>query len=178
MKQMQLKTMIKDVETNDIEFYGNQIVDMEETMYHALYDISTMELNEIDYAKARIKTAESMQDKLRKRNLMPIRENALEEIRDAIGIRIVCNTIDDIYEIRDGIREKFEIVKEKDYVKFPRSGYKSYHMIVKYEGFFIEIQIRTFIMDMKANLTHKMIYKQEFANQPFVEKQYIISTEN
>ncbi len=48
-------------------------------------------------------------------------ESALKEIRDAIGIRIVCGFIEDIYQTIEVLRqlEGCEIVLEKDLSELP-----------------------------------------------------------
>ena len=63
-------------------------------------------------------------------------ESALKENRDSVGIRVVCNFIDDIYTCIDLIKEwdDVEIVKQKDYITNAKpNGYRSYHMILDVE---------------------------------------------
>ena len=48
---------------------------------------------------ARIKTNESMIEKCQRKQLPLTAQSALKEIRDAIGIRIVCGFVDDIYKM-------------------------------------------------------------------------------
>ena len=125
---------------------------------------------------ARIKTPESMAEKCQRKGLETTPQSALKEIRDAIGIRIVCGFIDDIYQTIDKIRamEGCRIVLEKDYVQTAKpNGYRSYHLIVEVEtpfedclgnlpgAYFVEIQLRTIAMDSWASLEHQMKYKQD-----------------
>ena len=67
----------------------------------------------------RIKSEESMRDKCRRKNLPETPSSALYDIHDAIGIRIVCCFLNDIYENIDFIRSLpgCTIVKGKDYIK-------------------------------------------------------------
>lgn len=85
----------------------------------------------------RIKSEESMRDKCRRKNLPETPSSALYDIHDAIGIRIVCCFLNDIYENIDFIRSLpgCTIVKGKDYIKNAKpNGYRSYHLIARLEA--------------------------------------------
>lgn len=126
--------------------------------------------NVITNITSRIKTKESIINKMKKKKLEITYENMIEYISDIAGVRIICNYKDDIYKIRNIIRrqEQIKIVKEKDYIKkAKKSGYSAYHMIievpikVKEEIIYIktEIQIKTALMDFWATTEHKVKYK-------------------
>ena len=117
-----------------------------------------------------------MEEKCQRKNLPRAPESALKEIRDAIGIRIVCGFIEDIYQTIEVFRqlEGCEIVLEKDYIRAAKpNGYRSYHLILDVETpyedcrgqspgrYFVEIQLRTIAMDSWASLEHQMKYKHE-----------------
>lgn len=125
---------------------------------------------------ARVKTPESMVEKCQRKSLPVTTESALKEIRDSIGLRIVCGFVDDIYTLAELIRQfdDCKVVVEKDYIKNAKpNGYRSYHMIVEVEtpypdclgneqgSYFIEIQLRTIAMDSWASLEHQMKYKHD-----------------
>lgn len=129
-----------------------------------------------EHFNARIKQAASMEEKCQRKNLPRVPESALKEIRDAIGIRIVCGFIEDIYQTIEVIRqlEGCEIVLEKDYIRAAKpNGYRSYHLILEVETpyedchgqnpgrYFVEIQLRTIAMDSWASIEHQMKYKHE-----------------
>lgn len=129
-----------------------------------------------EHFNARVKQAASMEEKCQRKNLPRVPESALKEIRDAIGIRIVCGFIEDIYQTIEVIRqlEDCEIVLEKDYIRAAKpNGYRSYHLILEVETpyedchgqnpgrYFVEIQLRTIAMDSWASLEHQMKYKHE-----------------
>ena len=129
-----------------------------------------------EHFNARIKQAASMEEKCQRKNLPRVPESALKEIRDAIGIRIVCGFIEDIYQTIEVLRqlERCEIVLEKDYIRAAKpNGYRSYHLILEVETpyedchgqnpgrYFVEIQLRTIAMDSWASLEHQMKYKHE-----------------
>ena len=54
-----------------------------------------------EHFNARVKDEASMLEKCNRKNLPLTPESALKKIRDAIGIRIVCGFIDDIYQTID-----------------------------------------------------------------------------
>lgn len=125
---------------------------------------------------SRVKTPESMVEKCQRKGFEVSTESALRQIRDSIGLRIVCGFVDDIYRLVDVIHsfEDCRIVVEKDYIKNAKpNGYRSYHMIVEVEtsypdclgneqgSYFIEIQLRTIAMDSWASLEHQMKYKHD-----------------
>ncbi len=137
-----------------------------------------------EHISARIKTDESMRQKCKNRNLPETAYSALVELKDAIGVRIVCSFIDDIYEIIERIRqfENCRIIEEKDYIRHTKpNGYRSYHLILEMMGefadvcgnrpgrFYVEVQLRTIVMDSWAALEHKMKYKKDIKNQEMIE---------
>ena len=153
--------------------YGNHRSEMEKVMNIILGSID--ELREdmikefgsdpVEHCLSRIKDEESMREKCRRQNLPETTESALVQIHDAIGIRVVCAFISDVYSVRDHLRkiEKVEVIEEKDYIKQAKpNGYRSLHMILKYDNkYFVEIQIRTISMDTWAALEHHMRYKKK-----------------
>ena len=125
---------------------------------------------------SRVKTPESMVEKCQRKGFEISTESALRQIRDSIGLRIVCGFVDDIYRLVDVIHsfEDCRIVGEKDYTKNAKpNGYRSYQPIVEVEtpypdclgneqgSYFIEIQLRTIAMDSWASLEHQMKYKHD-----------------
>ncbi len=133
----------------------------------------------IEYIKSRIKSEESMKEKLKRKGLEVNLENALTKIYDAAGIRIICTFADDVYDIVEMIKkyDDIEIVKEKDYIKNPKeNGYRSYHLVIKVplniageiHKVYLEIQIRTIAMDFWSSLEHQMKYKKNIENPEMI----------
>lgn len=125
--------------------------------------------NPINHIKTRIKTAESILGKLKKKNLEISYENIFK-LDDIVGARIVCDFVDNIYEIVSKLKNNsnINIIGEKDYIVNPKeSGYRGYHIIVKVpisiagvsKDINAEIQIRTTAMDFWASSEHKLNYK-------------------
>lgn len=128
---------------------------------------------------ARVKSQESMMDKCQRKSLPLHPHSALREIKDSIGIRIICGFVEDIFFLVDFIKkiEGISVYNEKDFVSKPKpNGYRSYHLILEVETpfpdclghqqgkYFIEVQLRTIAMDSWASLEHQMKYKHDIKN--------------
>lgn len=140
--------------------------------FASLYDHTP--IHHIEY---RIKTVDSIVDKLKRRGHEVTIDNIFAHIQDVAGIRVICNYLDDIYYLRSLLtrNESFKVIREVDYIKEPKdSGYRSLHLIVEVpivisEGTLhlpVEIQLRTIAMDMWASLEHELRYK---SNRDFNE---------
>lgn len=124
----------------------------------------------INNINCRIKTPESIINKMKKKSYNLNYKELIGNINDIAGIRIVCPFKTDIFKIKDIIEKDslIEILEIKDYVHTPKkSGYSGLHIIgqtpvnigdtiaqVK-----IEIQIRTMAMDFWSTVEHKIKYK-------------------
>lgn len=122
----------------------------------------------IEFVTGRVKELSSILEKANKFDI-PI-ERIGYELEDIAGIRIMCQFVDDIYRVVDVIRKRkdMQIMYEKDYVhNVKASGYRSYHVIVKYpvnmaDGvveILAEFQIRTLAMNFWATIEHSLNYK-------------------
>ncbi len=125
------------------------------------------------YCKSRIKSPESMMNKLAKKDLPTDAATALEYTHDAVGVRIVCSFMDDVYEIAKWLdtRTEFEIIERKDYIAYPKpNGYRSLHLILQEpQGLTAEIQIRTIAIDFWAALEHQMKYKRHIEHEKTIQ---------
>lgn len=130
----------------------------------------TNNYNPIEHIKSRVKSLDSIIDKLKRNGYEPTYQNMLEHINDIVGIRIVCSFKSDVYDLVNLIKKSsnLEIFKEQDYIKNPKeTGYSSYHMNLYLpiylstgvERIKAEIQIRTMAMDFWASVDHKLCYK-------------------
>ena len=134
----------------------------------------------------RVKRPESMIEKCQRKEFPVTPESAMKKIRDSVGIRVVCNFIDDIYTCIDLIQDwdDVAIVKQKDYITNAKpNGYRSYHMILDVERpekdiegntpghYYVEVQLRTIAMDTWASLEHEMKYKHKIKNPEMIGKE-------
>lgn len=143
------------------------------------YKVVKGDRDPIEYIVTRVKSEDSMKEKLRRKKLDVTLENALTKIYDAAGVRIICAYIDDVYIVAEMLKKykDLKVVKEKDYIKHPKSnGYRSYHIVFELpldlageiKPIFVEIQIRTIAMDFWSNLEHEMRYKKNIKNQQLI----------
>lgn len=132
------------------------------------------EHNPIETIKTRLKSVESIMEKLQRKNL-PLEVGVVEEyIYDVAGIRIICPFINDIYCLADCLLQQDDVrlIEKKDYIKNPKpNGYRSLHLIVETPIFLqdekkmmkVEVQLRTIAMDFWASLEHRMRYKKNLS---------------
>lgn len=126
--------------------------------------------NSIETVKSRIKTPQSIIEKLEKKGLPISFTSMMENLNDIAGIRVICSYISDIYNIKNMLLKHPDItlIEEKDYIKDPKeSGYRSLHLVVEIPVYLsesthnvkVEIQLRTIAMDFWATLEHELRYK-------------------
>ncbi|MFC4103318.1 GTP pyrophosphokinase [Paenibacillus xanthanilyticus] len=126
--------------------------------------------NPIEHTKSRLKSPESIMNKLFRKKLNISLDSIRANIRDIAGLRITCSFISDIYRVRDMLAGQSDLVvlETKDYIREPKpNGYQSLHMLIEVPVFMsdrvervcIEVQIRTIAMDFWASLEHKIFYK-------------------
>ena len=132
------------------------------------------------YCKSRIKRPESMMRKLERLGSPTDGAAALAKTHDAVGIRIVCSFLDDVYKIAGwlGTRSEFEIVETKDYIAYPKpNGYRSLHLVVSFppsssaRKLMAEIQLRTIAIDFWAALEHQMKYKKNIEHEKTIRSE-------
>ena len=141
----------------------------------------------IEYIRSRIKSPESIAEKLHKLNYDITAENARKHLRDIAGVRIICLFAKDIYFLVELLKAlpDIRVVDTKDFISNPKpSGYRSYHLIVEIPVFYsgkteditVEIQIRTEAMNFWASLEHKARYKfKEHIPQHLSDELVVIS---
>lgn len=126
------------------------------------------EYSPIEFITGRVKEISSIIEKANKFNI-PL-DRIEYEMEDIAGIRVMCQFVDDIERVVELMRQRkdMQIVYEKDYItNVKASGYRSYHVIIKYpvnmaEGekeILAEFQIRTLAMNFWATIEHSLNYK-------------------
>ena len=138
--------------------------------------------NPIHHIEDRLKSPQSIMDKLQRKGMTFNSANARTTLNDIAGVRVICNYIEDIYSVAEFLTRQDDVtlIKTKDYIKNPKpNGYRSYHMIVEIPVFFsnekqfirVEVQIRTMAMDFWASLEHQVKYKKNINDSEKIEKQ-------
>ncbi|SHJ46021.1 putative GTP pyrophosphokinase [Clostridium amylolyticum] len=126
------------------------------------------EYSPIEFITGRVKEVSSILEKANKFGI-PI-DRLQYEMEDIAGIRVMCQFVDDIEKVVEILRKRtdMQIMYEKDYIaNVKESGYRSYHMIIKYpvnmaedtKEILAEFQIRTLAMNFWATIEHSLNYK-------------------
>ena len=127
--------------------------------------------NPIETVKSRLKSPESIMEKMERKNL-PFTVEAIEQnINDIAGVRVICSFPSDLYELAEAFlrQDDITLIQKKDYIKNPKkNGYKSLHLIVKVPIYsaegeqkeLVEIQLRTIAMDYWSVLEYELYYKK------------------
>ena len=118
----------------------------------------------------RLKTPDSISEKLQSRGLPISRQSAGSALRDVSGLRVVLEKTQQVYRFARQLAASpaVELSQVKDYIRAPKpSGYRSLHLIMRVpvclhkEQFLIpvEVQLRTAGMDKWASAEHDLVYK-------------------
>lgn len=176
---------VPEVTSAEREFYGENLILLEGAISEFLscmdmirrYEVQLGNRDPVASSQTRIKSAESMRQKLQRLAFPITAESAMKNVFDAAGVRLVCPFIQDIDRTAELIRAipGVQIQTEKDYIRSPKpNGYRSYHMILtmplRFLGnspktVWLEVQLRTIAMDCWANIEHQLKYKQNIPDQ-------------
>ena len=145
-----------------------------ETKFRVLSENFSLEddRNPIETIKTRLKSPESIRNKLESRGLALTFENIEKELNDVAGVRVICGFPGDIYRLAEAFlsQDDVTLIARKDYIIDPkRNGYRSLHLIVTVPIYLhdekklmrVEVQFRTIAMDWWASLEHQIRYKKE-----------------
>lgn len=138
--------------------------------------------NPIETIKTRLKSPESILEKLHRKN-HPVTVDSIEQnLNDIAGVRVICAFPSDIYQLEEAFlkQDDIRLVERKDYIANPKSnGYRSLHLIVEIPIFLhdhkrlmrVEVQFRTISMDWWASLEHKIRYKKGLQESDHVDQE-------
>lgn len=145
-----------------------------ETKFRVLNEELSLEgeANPIDAIESRLKTPESILEKVDRKGIDFSVEAIEEHIDDIAGIRVICSFESDVYLIAEALLRQTDVqlIERIDYIANPKpSGYRSLHLVIAIPIFLydekkimkVEVQLRTMAMDMWASLEHKLAYKKE-----------------
>ncbi len=128
--------------------------------------------NPIETIKTRIKSFDSIMDKL-SRNSYPLTVESIENnLNDVAGVRVICSFQSDVYQLAEAFlsQDGVQLLVRKDYISNPKpSGYRSLHLVVAVPIFLhdhkklmkVEVQFRTLAMDWWASVEHTIRYKKD-----------------
>ena len=130
------------------------------------------EYNPIEHVSSRVKSVDSLVEKLERRGVSTEFDEIRREIHDIAGVRVTCAFIRDVYRLFDLLTQQDDItvLEVEDYIESPKpNGYQSLHTILSVPVYLstgrvdvpVEVQFRTIAMDFWATLEHKIYYKYE-----------------
>ncbi|MBR4866566.1 MAG: GTP pyrophosphokinase family protein, partial [Clostridia bacterium] len=140
-----------------------EILDEEFRVYH--------DHNPIHHIESRLKSPQSIIQKLIRRGAPVNIESMRSELYDVAGVRVIVQYLDDVERVASQLlgQDDVKLIVRRDYVSTPKeSGYRSLHLVVEVPVFLstgkrkvpVEIQIRSIAMDFWASLEHRLKYKQ------------------
>lgn len=145
-----------------------------ETKFRVLNEELSLEgeANPIDAIESRLKSPESIIEKVDRKGIDFSVEAIEEHIDDIAGIRVICSFESNVYLIAEALLRQTDVqfIERIDYIANPKpSGYRSLHLVIAIPIFLydekkimkVEVQLRTMAMDMWASLEHKLAYKKE-----------------
>ncbi|KIS02784.1 GTP pyrophosphokinase [Paucilactobacillus wasatchensis] len=124
----------------------------------------------IEFVTGRVKPVDSIKEKMVRRHIQ--RDRLEQDMQDIAGLRIMCQFVEDIYQVVDLLRQRSDmtILEERDYITNAKpSGYRSYHIVIEYpvqlvsgeKKLLTEIQVRTLSMNFWATIEHSLNYKYQ-----------------
>ena len=158
---MQYRSAIREIETK------LNILNDEFSVIH--------ERNPFESIKSRVKTPDSIEEKMIRKGYELTVENIEAKLNDVAGVRVICSFVEDIYYLANMLstQDDLKVLKIKNYIMNPKpNGYRSLHLIVEIPIFLsnekkymrVEVQFRTIAMDFWASLDHKLKYKRNVKN--------------
>ncbi|MDE5596534.1 MAG: response regulator [Lachnospiraceae bacterium] len=183
--EMQAEKLLKEAEPFHHLMMEYRCAIMEiETKFNVLNEEFSREYNRnpFESIKSRLKSPESIYEKLMRKGYSITVGNIEEHLEDVAGVRVICSFPDDIYRLAKLLIGQDDIIllKEKDYIENPKpNGYRSLHLIVSIPIFLshekkyrkVEVQFRTIAMDFWASLEHKLKYKQDVEDAETIVRQ-------
>lgn len=138
--------------------------------------------NPIESIETRLKSPDSIMEKLERRNHPLTVESIEENLNDVAGVRVVCAFPSDIYTLSEALlkQDDIKLICRKDYIQNPKpNGYRSLHLIVETPIFLlerkrmmrVEVQFRTISMDWWASLEHRIRYKKDLPDDEYIHRE-------
>ena len=140
--------------------------------------------NPIDNISSRVKSLESITNKMKRKGLPLTMNYMVKELHDIAGVRVVCPFISDVYYVANILvnQHDVEVIEIKDYIKNPKpNGYRSLHLIIMVDVYFsdhksqgpVEIQLRTIAMNFWASTEHQLRYKKDRKFTPAMQEELL-----
>lgn len=178
ISDQQIESSIQNI-LDEFSSKEKQLNAFKESIYKLLNDILMDTDIKIMIIKHRVKEKDSIKDKIinkaKKIEDAKLYSN-LSDIHDIVGIRIVVYLENDIDRVTEKIKNEFKVDEENSVDKrnheYDRFGYLSNHLVLeiddnrvnqteykKFKNIKFELQIRSGLQDVWAELEHKLGYK-------------------
>ena len=126
--------------------------------------------NPIEHVASRLKSPDSIAEKMRRKGTQPTFASIRETITDIAGVRVTCSFVSDVRRVSEMLTNQADVkvLEIRDYIANPKTnGYRSLHALVEIPVYLsdgavpvtVEVQFRTIAMDFWASLEHKIHYK-------------------
>lgn len=126
--------------------------------------------NPIEHIASRLKSPDSLAEKMRRKGTRPTYASIRETITDIAGVRVTCSFVSDVYRVHELLtsQDDLTVLDVRDYIAAPKkNGYRSLHTLLEVPVYLsdgpvpvtVEVQLRTIAMDFWASLEHKIHYK-------------------
>lgn len=143
---------------------------------------ATQDYNPFESIKTRLKSPQSIIEKMNRRGYELTVESIEEHLFDIAGARVICAFPEDIYVLEECLssQDDIKVIERKDYIEHPKpNGYRSLHLILEVPIFLstgkkymkVEVQLRTIAMDFWASLEHKLKYKKHVENPEYIARE-------
>ena len=118
-----------------MSYYRCAIMEVE-TKFNVLNEELSLQYdrNPIETIKTRLKSPESIMEKLSRRGYPMTVESIEQNLNDIAGVRVICSHPSDIYKLSDALlrQDDIRLIERKDYIANPKpNGYRSLHLIVE-----------------------------------------------
>jgi ppGpp synthetase/RelA/SpoT-type nucleotidyltranferase len=90
-------------------------------------------------------------------------------VKDLLGTTVAFGKISDLEDYRNKVMsgDLGEVIDYKDYYQQAKDGYRAYHFVVKFDGYPVEVQLKTNRMKDLNEISHSL-YKNKTLNKDFM----------
>jgi ppGpp synthetase/RelA/SpoT-type nucleotidyltranferase len=90
-------------------------------------------------------------------------------VKDLLGTTVAFGKISDLEDYRNKVMngELGEVIDYRDYYENAKDGYRAYHFVVKFDGYPVEVQLKTNRMKELNEISHSL-YKNKTLNKDFM----------
>jgi ppGpp synthetase/RelA/SpoT-type nucleotidyltranferase len=90
-------------------------------------------------------------------------------VKDLLGTTVAFGKISDLEDYRNKVMsgDLGEVIDYRDYYEAAKDGYRAYHFVVKFDGYPVEVQLKTNRMKELNEISHSL-YKNKTLNKDFM----------